>query len=85
MRVFLHFDCVPLCFFVYISEGGKEGRATPSECELGKAERRGLPPLFFSGEKETPNSVWCVPFICSLVGLALVTVACFILSHEPPT
>ena len=72
--------------FVFCSEGRKEGVHHLFECELAVAGRSGPP--FFSGEpvgRKHPNWFWCVPFVCQLVGLALVTVPCSFLSHELPT
>ena len=42
---------------------------------------------FFGGEpvgRKHRSTFWCLPFLCKLVGQALVTVVCFLLSHEPP-
>ena len=72
MRVFLLFDCVPLCFC--ISEGRKGGRAPPFECVLATAERSG--PSFLSSaasqwEGSTEIGVGAC-LSCLLVGLAVV-------------
>ena len=42
----------------------------------------------FGGEplgRKCRSLFWYLPFVCKMVGLGLVTVACFFLSHEPPT
>ena len=88
------FRCVPLCF-VYSSGRRKQGvhhllneSCPPLEGNESCPRLEGVVPPFFSGElvgRKDRNWFWCVPSICEIVGLAPVTVACFFLSHEPPT
>ena len=81
---------IPLCasllkmyIYIYISEGRMEA-VPPFEC--GKATVEGRCPDFGVCTWEGDTEFVSVPaFLCWLVGLALVTVVCFFLSHEPPT
>ena len=73
-RAFPLFDCEPFVL-AYRSAGRKEGYAPPFERELATVGWSGPP--FFGGES-------LGRIVCQIVGLALVTVACFFLSHEPP-
>ena len=69
MRAFLLFDRVP---FVRCGSVGKSGFLSFRQLGLSRGRR-------------CRSSHWPSPFLCSLVGLALVTLVCFFLSHEPST
>ena len=71
--MFLLFVCVPPCF-VFSSEGRKEA-LPPIESVMATVGWRVFPDFrFVHVGRRHRNCLWCVPFICSLVGLALVTV-----------
>ena len=80
--------CLFVCCVFESSVGWKEVLCTTcrsrSEAPVG---RSGFPSLRLCTflERDTKVSLWLAPIFRQLVYLALVTVACFFLSHEPPT